>query len=157
MNENTPHPTFPLPQPLIAPLGVKITPEMVQEVWDTFVKPTQSDDAPPQSAEMRALMGILRAVHAALEDGPIPSKIIPGARTVPVQRIPAEYDGAVLIPADGCRAITTTSGQEFSRLTFTAKQSIWYGPNLAAPLGHYVIQTTSPSHLILGTWKEADQ
>nr|DAT11712.1 MAG TPA: hypothetical protein [Caudoviricetes sp.] len=71
MNENTTDPTFPLPQPLIAPFGVKITPEMVQEVWDTFVKPGQSDDAPPQSAEMRALMGILRAVYAALEDGPI--------------------------------------------------------------------------------------
>ena len=155
MNENTPHPTFPLPQPLIAPIGVKITPAMVQEVWDTFVKPTQSDDAPPQSAEMRALMGILRAVHAALEDGPIPAKIIPGSRTAPP--LPPESDGVVLVPADGCRAITTTSGQEFARLTFTTKQSIWYGPNLAAQLGDWVIQTTSPSHLIVGTWKVADQ
>ena len=83
MNENTTHPTFSLPQPLVAPLGVKVTPAMVQDVWDTSVKPGQSDDAPPQSAEMRALMGILRAVHAALEDGPIPAKIIPGSRTVP--------------------------------------------------------------------------
>ena len=66
---------------------------------------------------------------------------------------PPEYDGAVLIPADGCRAITTTAGQEFCRLTFTTKQSIWYGPNLAARPGDWVIQTTSPSRLILGTWK----
>ena len=72
VNKNTTEPTFPLPQPLMAPIGVEITPEMVQEVWDTFVKPTQSDDAPPQSAEMRALMGILRAVYEALEAGPVP-------------------------------------------------------------------------------------
>ena len=144
MNENTPHPTFPLPQPLIAPLGVKITPAMVQEVWDTFVKPTQSNDAPPQSIEMRALMGILRAVHAALEAGP-------------PQGPPAEYDGAVLVPADGHKVITTTDGQEFSRLTFTTKQPIWYGPNLAALPGDLLIQATSPSRLTPGSWKEANQ
>ena len=157
MNENTPHPTFPLPQPLMAPLGVKVTPEMVQEVWDTFVKPTQSDDAPPQSIEMRALMGILRAVYEALEAGPIPAEINPGARTVPVQQIPAEYDGAVLIPADGHEVITTTDRQEFSRLTFTTKQSIWYGPNLAGLPGDLLIQATSPSRLTPGTWKVDDQ
>lgn len=86
MNENTTNPTFTLPQPLVAPLGVRVTPAMVQDVWDTFVKPGQSDDAPPQSAQMRALMGILRAVNAALEAGPdtgTAPAIIPGARTVP--------------------------------------------------------------------------
>ena len=144
MNENTTDPTFPLPQPLIAPLGVKVTPEMVQEVWGTFVKPTQSDDAPPQSIEMRALMGILRAVHAALEAGP-------------PQGPPAEYDGAVLVPADGHKVSTTTDGQEFSRLTFTTKQSLWYGPNLAALPGDLLIQATSPSRLTPDTWKEAGQ
>lgn len=88
MTENITGPTFPLPQPLMAPFGAEITPAMVQDVWDTFVKPSQSDDAPPQSAEMRALMGILRAVHAALDAGSAlgtESAITPGARTVPAR------------------------------------------------------------------------
>ena len=72
------------------------------------------------------------------------------------QKLPTE-DGAVIVPAEGHEAITTTDGQEFSRLTFTTKQSIWYGPNLAAKLGDWVIQTTSPSRLTPGTWKVADQ
>ena len=72
-------------------------------------------------------------------------------RTIPEP--PAEYDGAVLVPADGHKAITTTDGQVFSRLTFTTKQSIWYGPNLAAKLGDWVIQTTSLSRLTPGTWQ----
>ena len=71
--------------------------------------------------------------------------------------LPPERDGVVLVPADGHKAITTTEGQEFARLTFTTKQSIWYGPNLAAQLGDWVIQTTSPSRLIPGTWKVADK
>lgn len=54
----------------VAPLGFDVTPGMVQEVWDTFVKPGQSEDAPPQSAEMRVLMAILRGVYAAL--APVP-------------------------------------------------------------------------------------
>ena len=74
----------------------------------------------------------------------------------PVQELPPERDGVVLVPADGHEAITTTKGQEFARLTFTAKQSIWYGPNLAQ-LGEYVIQTTSLSRLIPGTWKVDDR
>ena len=69
-----------------------------------------------------------------------------------VQELPEE-DGAVIVPADGRESITTTDGQEFSRLTFTTKQSIWYGPNLAAQLGDWVIQTTSLSRLTPGTWK----
>jgi len=72
-------------------------------------------------------------------------------------KAPAEYDGAVLVPADGSECIATTDGKMFARLTFTTKQSLWYGPNLAAPLGHHIIQTTSLSRLIPDTWKEADQ
>ena len=41
---------------------------MVQDVWDVFAKPSQSDDAPPQSAEMRVLMGILRWAYQELSD-----------------------------------------------------------------------------------------
>lgn len=80
----------------------------------------------------------------------------PDALTIwpaPTQELTPERDGVVLIPADGHKAITTTSGQEFSRLTFTTKQSIWYGPNLAARPGDWVIQTTTPSRLTPGTWK----
>ena len=73
----------------------------------------------------------------------------------PVQELPPERDGVVLVPADGHKAITTTDGQEFSRLTFTTKQSLWYGPNLAARPGDWVIQTTAPGRLTPGTWKEA--
>ena len=54
----------------VAPLGFDVTPDMVQGVWDTFVKPSQSDDAPPQSAEMRVLMAILRGVYMALAPAP---------------------------------------------------------------------------------------
>ena len=75
----------------------------------------------------------------------------------PAQPLPPERDGVVLVPADGHESITTTEGQKFSRLTFTTKQSIWYGPNLAARLGDLVIQTTSRSRLIPGTWKADDQ
>ena len=71
----------------------------------------------------------------------------------PVQELPPERDGVVLVPADGHESITTTEGQEFSRLTFTTKQSIWYGPNLAALPGDLLIQAASPSRLIPGTWK----
>ena len=74
----------------------------------------------------------------------------------PAQPLPPERDGVVLVPADGHEAITTADGQAFSRLTFTMKQGIWYGPNLAQ-LGEYVIQTTSLSRLIPGTWKVGDQ
>lgn len=75
----------------------------------------------------------------------------------PVQELPPERDGVALVPADGHEAITTTDGQEFARLTFTAKRSIWYGPNLAAQPGDFVIQTTSRSRLTPGTWKVDDQ
>ena len=76
-------------------------------------------------------------------------------RTAP--ELPPERDGVVLVPADGHKAITTTKGQEFARLTFTTKQDLWYGPNLAARPGDWVIQTTSRSRLTPGTWKVADQ
>lgn len=73
------------------------------------------------------------------------------------QEPPPERDGVVLVPADGHKAITTSDGREFSRLTFTTKQSIWYGPNLAARPGDWVIQTTSPGRLTPDTWKVAGQ
>ena len=75
----------------------------------------------------------------------------------PAQPLPPERDGVVLVPADGHESITTTDGQEFARLTFTTKQSIWYGPNLAGQLGDWVIQMTSPGRLIPGCWKVADR
>ena len=75
----------------------------------------------------------------------------------PAPELPPERDGVVLVPADGHKAITTTDGQKFSRLTFTTKRSIWYGPNLAAQLGDLVIQTTVADRLTPGTWKVADQ
>lgn len=53
-------------KPTVAPFGYEVTSEMVQGVWDVFVKPSQSDDAPPQSAEMRVLMGILRWAYEEL-------------------------------------------------------------------------------------------
>ena len=74
----------------------------------------------------------------------------------PAQPLPPERDGVVLVPADGHEGIATTDGQIFARLTFTTKQDLWYGPNLAAKLGDLVIQTTLPSRLIPGTWRTAD-
>ncbi|MDK8526503.1 hypothetical protein QP858_07995 [Trueperella bernardiae] len=74
----------------------------------------------------------------------------------PVQELPTE-DGVVIVPADGHESITTTDGQMFARLTFTTKKSIWYGPNIAAQPGDYVIQTTSRSRITPGTWKVDDQ
>ena len=71
----------------------------------------------------------------------------------PVQELPPERDGVVLVPADGHKAITTTKGQEFARLTFTTKQDLWYGPNLAARPGDWVIQTTVGDRLTPGTWR----
>jgi hypothetical protein len=55
--------TLTIPVPLLQPLGLPLDGSAVQEVWDTFVKPDQ-DAGIPQSVEMRALMAILRAVHA---------------------------------------------------------------------------------------------
>ena len=75
----------------------------------------------------------------------------------PAQELPPEYDGATLVPANGHEGITTTDGQEFARLTFTTKQSIWYGPNLAARPGDWVIQTTATDRLTPGTWKKASE
>ena len=61
MSENTVNITV----PTIAPMGVEVTPGIVREVWDTFVKPDQ-DAGNLQSGEMRALMAILRAVYEGL-------------------------------------------------------------------------------------------
>ena len=71
----------------------------------------------------------------------------------PAQELPPERDGVVLVPADGHKAITTTKGQEFARLTFTTKQDLWYGPNLAAQPGDWVIQTTTADRLTPDTWR----
>lgn len=57
--------TFTAPVPTVAPMGVEVTPEMVREVWDTFVKPDQ-DAGNLQSSEMRTLMAILRAMYEGL-------------------------------------------------------------------------------------------
>lgn len=152
MNENNTHPTFSLPQPLMAPIGVEVAPAMVQDVWDTFVKPGQSDDAPPQSAEMRALMGILRAVHAALEAGPLPAEIIPGSRTVPP--LPPESDGAVIVHHEhGAIQARDNTGHlnDFHRLTYHADTQTWYGIDLTGNL-----RWTTSKGITLGTWRVYD-
>ncbi len=59
--------TLIIPVPLVAPIGWEIDDvKLVQEVWDTFVKPEQ-EAGNVQSGEMRMLMAILRAVAAGLE------------------------------------------------------------------------------------------
>lgn len=55
-----------IPMPTVAPVGWAIDdPQMIQDVWDVFVKPEQ-DAGMPQSIEMRKLMAILRAVFHGL-------------------------------------------------------------------------------------------
>lgn len=55
-----------MPVPRSQPFGDEVTADGVQKVWNTFCKPSQSDDSPPQSVEMRQLMAILRAVHEGM-------------------------------------------------------------------------------------------
>lgn len=62
---------YPLAIPRVAPFNLAVTPEMVQRVWDVYAKLSLEDDAPPQSDSLRVLMGILRAVGAALLGEPI--------------------------------------------------------------------------------------
>ena len=57
-----------IPQPVVSPFGVEVTRRGVKDVWDAFVVPEQSDNAAPQSVEMRMLMGILRSVYAGMSD-----------------------------------------------------------------------------------------
>jgi len=57
--------TITIPLPLVAPLGVPVNCAALQDVWDTFVKPDQAAGN-PQSAEMRILMAVLRAVYEGL-------------------------------------------------------------------------------------------
>ena len=52
-----------IPWPAAAPFGATITAADVDAAWNEFVKPSQDDDAAPQSVEMRILMGILRSVY----------------------------------------------------------------------------------------------
>ena len=68
--------------PRMAPFGLPVTADGVREVWDAFVKPSQADDAPPQSIEMRELMAILRWAHTRLspEESPAARSVGRGAR-----------------------------------------------------------------------------
>lgn len=50
----------------IAPFGGEVDRDAVREVWETFIRPTQAADAPPQSIETRTLMAILRGVYGML-------------------------------------------------------------------------------------------
>lgn len=55
-------------RPSVLPFGLPVTSAAaIKQVWDAFVAPSQSDDAPPQSVEMRVLMAVLRSVAAGLE------------------------------------------------------------------------------------------
>ena len=63
--------TITIPVPVVAPLGWELDkPQMVQDVWDVFVKPEQ-DAGVPQSIEMRALMAILRAIYQGLSEAEV--------------------------------------------------------------------------------------
>jgi hypothetical protein len=60
--------TMMIPVPVVAPLGWTVdNKQMVQEVWDVFVKPAQERGDLP-SIEMRVLMAILRAVYEGMPD-----------------------------------------------------------------------------------------
>lgn len=52
--------------PEVNPLGYDLTRDMVREVWNEYVVPTQDDWAPPQSVETRVLMSILRFAYIQL-------------------------------------------------------------------------------------------
>lgn len=56
-----------IPMPVVAPLGVEVTSDAVQEVWNVFVKPGQESGV-PQSFEERVLMAILRSVYQGLTE-----------------------------------------------------------------------------------------
>lgn len=75
----------------------------------------------------------------------------------PAPELPPERDGVVLVPADGHKAITTANGRKFSRLTYSAELSMWYGPRLDAGPWEDDIQKTAASRLNHDTWKVADQ
>ncbi|MGY4543277.1 hypothetical protein ACVWY0_003210 [Arthrobacter sp. UYNi723] len=67
MSDSTAEKSLIIPIPLVAPIGWEIDDvKLVQEVWDTFVKPDQ-EAGNVQSGEMRMLMAILRAVADGLE------------------------------------------------------------------------------------------
>lgn len=85
MTENT----VEIPMPVVAPLGIEVTPSGVQAVWDTFVKP-QQDRGEIQSIEDRTLMAILRAVHAGLD--PVGSGWRPAALAALSRPVPDDTD-----------------------------------------------------------------
>lgn len=62
---NAAHPTVIMPVPMVAPLGIPVTAEGVQDVWDTFIVTDQKTEV-TQSMEMRCLMAILRSAYVAL-------------------------------------------------------------------------------------------
>lgn len=70
----------------------------------------------------------------------------------PAQELPPEHDGAVLVPADGLKVIAMKGGQKFSRLTFSADQSVWYGPRVNPEAGEPAITRAWTNSLTPGTW-----
>jgi hypothetical protein len=67
MSDQAAEKTLTIPIPTVAPIGWEIDDvKLVQEVWDTFVKPDQ-EAGNVQSGEMRMLMAILRAVAAGFD------------------------------------------------------------------------------------------
>lgn len=52
-------------KPKVAPFAYEVTPKMVKEVWDTYIKPGQ-DAQLSQSVEERTLMAILRWTYVEL-------------------------------------------------------------------------------------------
>ena len=59
---------FVIPHPEVAPFGGHISKTDVQAVWDAYVKPTQTDDAAPQSVETRTLMAVLRSINEGIPE-----------------------------------------------------------------------------------------
>lgn len=59
--------TLTIPWPAVAPLGVRVDSRMLEETWEEFIIPLNADGR-PQSAELRVLMGSLRALYKGLLD-----------------------------------------------------------------------------------------
>ena len=64
-----------------------------------------------------------------------------------VQELPTEYDGAVIVPADGHEFIEIRAGKKSRRLTWDADAFVWYDA-----YGTYLCTDITP-----GTWKVDDQ
>lgn len=70
----------------------------------------------------------------------------------PAQELPTE-DGAVIVPADGCKFIRGTIDGTFDRLTFNADSGHWIGWDRSAKAAVVV----EPRHITPGTWKVDNQ